>query len=235
MAYFWEAVAFGWTILWLGSAGAAMNDVGWGIIFLYLLSFFWTQQIINNLQHTIVASMIGTWWYNPTDANSCWDDGLNRSLCHSLTYSFGSICFGSILASFVQSLKWLHRMASRNSKLTCITGMINCCLMCVQDTVEYFNTWAFTFVGIHGESYIEAGRSVLSLFRQRGWNAIISDQLAAAVMFFMTLSISLLCGLAGWWLVTFDDDIFVGIGIGEDEDDVVGFAAGLLIGYMLSR
>ena len=120
-----------------------MSTQGVWIVFLYLLSFFWTEQIINNLQHTIVASMIGTWWYNPTDANFCWDDGLNRSICHSLTYSFGSICFGSLLAGVVQALKWVHRISSRptNRCARCITACIDCILSCVQEAIEYFNKW----------------------------------------------------------------------------------------------
>lgn len=234
MAYVWEAVAFAWTILWMDSAGAAMDGMGWGMIFLYLISFFWTQQVINNLQHTIVASVIGTWWYNPADANSFWDDGLNRAICHSTTLSFGSICFGSLLASIVQALKWLHRLSKDNDKCSCVSAMIDCCLSCLQEMIEYFNKWAYTFVGIHGDSYIQGGREAVSLFKKRGWVALIADGLAEAVMIFIKLAIAAICGIAGWYLVSYDDDIFEGIGISRDKDDMVGFGAGLLIGYLLA-
>ena len=143
LSYVLEVVAFGWTILWIDAAGAGMNSAGVGMAFLYLLSFFWTQQVINNLQCTIVSSVLGTWWYNPVDANSCWDDGLNRAICHSLTLSFGSICFGSLLAGIVQALKWVHRMFAQQTNRCgkCITACVDCILSCIQDMVEYFNKW----------------------------------------------------------------------------------------------
>jgi len=239
-SYTLEVVAFAWTVLWIDAAGSTLSQTGadhWTLfLFLYLLSFFWTQQVINNLQHTIVSSIIGVWWYNPTDANSCWDDGLNRAICHSLSLSFGSICFGSLLQGIIQALKWVHRITAHQSNKCgqCITAMIDCCLTCIQEALEYFNKWAFTFVGIHGDSYLESGRKVVSLFKQRGWSSLISDQLADAVMFTMKISISLVTGLTGWWLVQFDDDIFVGVGIEADDDDVIGFCAGCLIGFLVS-
>ena len=147
VSYCLEVVAFGWLILWVDSCGASMDTQGWWMVFVYLLSLFWTEQVINNLQHTIVSSVIGTWWYKPTDANFCWDDGLNRAICHSLTYSFGSICFGSLLASIVQAIKWTHRLASQgtNRCARCIAGCIDCILSCIQDMIEYFNKWYFLF------------------------------------------------------------------------------------------
>ena len=155
LSYTLEVVAFGFVILWIDAAGASIDNQGWWVVFLYLLSFFWTEQVINNLQHTIVASVIGTWWYNPTDANFCWDDGLNRALCHSLTYSFGSICFGSLLAGIVQALRGLHKLASQptNRCAQCIACCIDCVLKCVQEAIEYFNKWyVLFFAGYAGET-----------------------------------------------------------------------------------
>jgi len=140
-SYTLEVIAFGWAILWMDATGATMNQYGAGMLFLYLLSFFWTQQVINNLQHTVVSSIIGTWWFNPEDANSCWDAGLHRAICHSLTFSFGSICFGSLLAGIVQALKWLHRISAQQTNKIgqCVTAMIDCFLVCIQEVVEHFN------------------------------------------------------------------------------------------------
>lgn len=169
------------------------------------------------------------------DANSWWDDGLNAAICHSCTLSFGSICFGSLLASIVQALKWTHRMAAKfdNKLMKCVAAVIDCFLSCVQNAVEYFNKWAYTFVGLHGEGYIQSGKQVISLFKQRGWTALVNDHLADAVMFTMKISVSLLSALGGWWLVNHDNDIFEGVGVSSEGDDVYGFVGGALIGYLI--
>ena len=36
---------------------------------------------------------------------------------------------------------------------------------------------AFVYVGLYGYSYLEAGRNVITLFKNRGWEAIIADDL----------------------------------------------------------
>lgn len=50
-----------------------------------------------------------------------------------------------------------------------------CILSCLAAIVEYFNKWAFVYVGVYGFGYIEAGKNVFALFRNRGWEAIIAD------------------------------------------------------------
>jgi len=58
--------------------------------------------------------------------------------------------------------------------LACIA---ECLLSCLAGLVEYFNKWAFVYVGIYGYGYIEAGKNVIQLFKNRGWEAIIADDL----------------------------------------------------------
>lgn len=50
-----------------------------------------------------------------------------------------------------------------------------CILSCLASLVEYFNKWAYIYVGVYGFSYMEAGKSVFELFKNRGWEAIIAD------------------------------------------------------------
>lgn len=47
--------------------------------------------------------------------------------------------------------------------------------------------WAFIYVGLYGYSYLEAGKNVFTLFRNRGWEAIIADDLIQNVLFLMAL------------------------------------------------
>lgn len=74
----------------------------------------------------------------------------------------------------------------------------------------------------------------MSLFKRRGWTTLIADGLADGVMFMMKISIALITGLYGYWLVNHDDDIFVGIGIDAKDDNTFGFFISALIGYVVS-
>lgn len=52
------------------------------------------------------------------------------------------------------------------------------------DVLDYFNQWAYCFVGINGTSYLESGKAAVNLFKDRGWTALITDRLVALVLGF---------------------------------------------------
>lgn len=76
--------------------------------------------------------------------------------------------------------------------LLCI---LDCILSCLEDIVEYFNQWAYVFVGIYGYSYLESGKKVYELFQARGWTAIITNSLVSYVLVFTSFTIAIISGL----------------------------------------
>eukprot|EP00584_Thalassiosira_punctigera_P006265 CAMPEP_0172529190 /NCGR_PEP_ID=MMETSP1067-20121228/3331_1 /TAXON_ID=265564 ORGANISM="Thalassiosira punctigera, Strain Tpunct2005C2" /NCGR_SAMPLE_ID=MMETSP1067 /ASSEMBLY_ACC=CAM_ASM_000444 /LENGTH=499 /DNA_ID=CAMNT_0013313195 /DNA_START=127 /DNA_END=1626 /DNA_ORIENTATION=- len=217
VAYFFVALAFGWTILWSISLmgvwekvvqsetttaaegyqqNPQQNNLNYGYLFLLFLSYFFTHQVIQNTMHVTVAGTVGSWWFSPEDATSFCSSGMCGSLLRSLTTSFGSICFGSLLVAIIQALKALAQQARQqeNGILICIA---ECILGCLESILEYFNKWAFVYVGLYGYSYIEAGKNVFALFKNRGWEAIIADDLVGNVFFFLSLCIGGICAAIG--------------------------------------
>lgn len=77
--------------------GNCQTEVSGGIVFLFLLSYYWTAQVIANVVHCTTAGVTGTWWYAPHEANGCCSKAVRDSYVRSLTYSFGSICFASLV------------------------------------------------------------------------------------------------------------------------------------------
>ncbi|KAL7536103.1 hypothetical protein ACHAXR_006920, partial [Thalassiosira sp. AJA248-18] len=212
VAYFFVAIAFGWTLLWSVSLMGVWekvvvteqqvgeyqsNSVNYGYLFLLFLSYFFTHQVIQNTTHVTVAGTVGSWWFSPEDATSCCSSGMMGSLIRALTTSFGSICFGSLLVAIVQSLKALAQSA-RNNDNQLLICLAECILNCLESILEYFNKWAFVYVGLYGYSYLEAGKNVFTLFKNRGWEAIIADDLVSNVFFFLSLCIGGICAAIGY-------------------------------------
>jgi Plasma-membrane choline transporter len=86
ITFFFEALAFAWTVLWCLACFAIFNRTysceeingkqvctspNYGYLFLLLLSFYFTHQVIQNTIHVIVAGTVGTWWFSPSDAGCC--------------------------------------------------------------------------------------------------------------------------------------------------------------------
>jgi hypothetical protein len=195
----WWAIAFVATSYVLSECDADGNCEGQinGLaVFLFLVSYFWTAQVVKNVVHTTVAGVVGTWWFVPAEASSCCSQGVRESYWRSITTSFGSICLGSLIVAIIQAVKEiLHSMRDGNdSMLMCLA---ECLLGCIESIVEYFNQWAYVYVGIYGYSFVEAGINVMTLFRNRGWTAIIADVLVDTVLLMVSVAVGILTGVVG--------------------------------------
>jgi len=242
VAYFFALLGIAWYFLWtltfIGiyvtlycNGGDVCNgNPNLGYFFLLLLSFYFTTQVIQNSIHVTVAGTVGTWWYSPENANSCCSGAILGSLLRTMTTSFGSICFGSLLVAIVQATRALVNMlrSEDNSILLCLA---DCILSCIESLLEYFNKWAYVYIGLYGYPYLKAGKSVTELFRNRGWDAVITDDLVGNTLFLVSLVVGLISGVVGFGVLRGQSDWFPALN--QTNDGWVGFILGFLIGIVL--
>jgi len=167
-------------------------------IVLLILSFYWTQQVSNNVVHTTVAGVVGTWYFDPSDARPFFAGAVWASAVRTVTFSFGSVCFGSLLCAIISTIRFVvhtRSTADEGGGESIFYCVLDCILSLLEDVVEYFNKWAFIYVGLYGYPYITAGKKVAHLFQQRGWAVIINDGLIERVLSFTSITVGVLCGL----------------------------------------
>jgi hypothetical protein len=224
---FWWAIVFIATSYVLGDCqadGTCNNDINGGVVFLFLVSYFWTSQVIKNVVHTTVAGTVGTFWFTPQEAGSCCSQGVRDSYFRSVTTSFGSICLGSLIVAVIQAAREMMRAMREqgDSMLFCVA---ECLLGCIESLAEYFNQWAFVYVGLYGFAFMEAGKSVIELFKARGWTSIIADMMIDTVLLLISVVVAILTGVVG---------IIVG-GLAEQDSTILlgAFFIGAVIGFVL--
>jgi hypothetical protein len=221
----WWGIAFLATFYVLSDCdaeGNCENQVNGGLMFVFLVSYYWTTQVIKNVVHVTVAGTVGTWWFSPEEASKCCSRGVRDSYLRSITTSFGSICLGSLIVALIQAVQEVLRSVQDDGILMCCA---QCLLGCIASLVEYFNQWAFVFVGLYGYSFMEAGTNVMTLFRNRGWTAIITDILVDTVLLMVSLGVGILTAL-----------VVLVVGAMVDMDGVtlgIAFVLGLMNGFVM--
>lgn len=155
-----------------------------------------------NTVEVTVAGVMATWCYDKEAASGCCSPAVASSLYRSVTYSFGSICLGSLLQSIVQALRKVMPDRSRVNSGDQCCGLCFCVVECfgrvLENVLDYFHQWAFVFVGIYGYGYVESGRKVLELFVANGWSSIASERLASYVTGCITFTVGVITGLSTW-------------------------------------
>lgn len=160
-----------------------------------------------------------------------------------MTYSFGSICMGSLLLAVVKALRattdYLRDQQRSSDEPNAIVGILLCCAECIlrmlEGILEYFNQWAFSYIGLYGYSYLDAGKGVVELFQSRGWTTYVTEDIASNVTFFGTLMTGVLTGGLGVLLNSTAFHLF------EDSEDAskdwiafgVAGVTGLVIGGIM--
>jgi hypothetical protein len=201
-------------------------------LFFMLVSLYWTVTVLMNISQTTIAGVTATFCLQSTTASS--HVTVVQALIRSLTTSFGSICFGSLLNAIITALRAMANRARNQAHnrdrggaelLFCI---ISCILSLLEDIIEYFNQWNYTFIGIYGTSYLESGRFVLEMFRERGCSSIISDGLNVYVVNTMILMSGLACACIGAVSCTISSNIPVAVGVG------FGFIIGIIFSAIIT-
>jgi hypothetical protein len=219
----------GWAITWtLGSVGILfhqeyikISDIctidkceidiitgpSLGIMFFFFLIFFWGATVLKNIIAVTVSGTVASWKLasnSPLITISAW--------LRAMTLSLGSICFGSLIVAILEAVRQvlniLTNMAkeSGNCCAACLMGCLSCMIGCVERLVEFFNRFAYAYIGYYGYSFVTASKHVFQLFRDKGWSAIINDDLTQNVFFLGNIIIGAITAYIGIELVKGTDD-----------------------------
>jgi len=148
-------------------------------IFVFFLLFFliyWHNIVSINVAHVTACGVMGTWFY--TDLV----DGVTRnSFKRAVTTSFGTICFGSLIEAVIRALSAIVRYLQNNNRdnavVYALLCVLRCILDCIGDIVEYINSYAFVFVALYGDGYLQSAKKCFNMFKSRGIEALINDDL----------------------------------------------------------
>jgi len=169
--------------------------VNGGAYFGLLLALLWGCSVLSNVVHCTTSGAVASWWFNGTDGRL----PVREALTRALTTSFGSVCLGSLLTAVVQATRKTLRATEHWMRRGFPAGAaIAAWLLAVLSwAVENINKYAFCYVAIYGSSFFEASHSVWTLFKNRGWTAILNDSLIDDVLTLGTIVVGVLNSAIG--------------------------------------
>lgn len=167
---------------------------------------YWISEMLKNTIHTIICGVFGSWYFSPHDLPR----GATRgSLKRSMTYSFGSISFGSLVLAIINSLRQLCSIAQQHEGAQgnmvgyiafCILG----CLISFLDWLAHiFNKYAFAHIALYGKAYIPAAKDTWKMFKDRGIDALAQECLVGPVLSIGSMFVAYTCALLGYLYLVF--------------------------------
>lgn len=177
-----------WLIIWTLAAASTLYGLDKGNAsdgargfcwFLLLVSFFWTSQVVMNVVHVTCAGLLASWYF--LFPHSMPQNPTNKAFKRATTTSFGSICLGSLIVAIIKAVRQMIQQA-RQSQNDFARACAECLISCIDQLVSFFNLYAYTHVAIYGDTYCEAAKATWNLFKSRGFDVIINDDLINGVL-----------------------------------------------------
>lgn len=188
-----------------GAGGCGQGKVI-GLIVFVTFAMYWISEWLKNTIHVSISGVYGSWYFCPNN----FPKGATRgALKRALTYSFGSISFGSLIVAIIQGLRQIcsaaRQQASQDGNI--VGTIIFCCLQCfigvLEWAVEFFNRYAYSYIALYGKSYLTAAKDTWKLMKDRGIDALINQCLIGPVLSMGATFIAYACALLAYLYLIF--------------------------------
>jgi hypothetical protein len=159
-----------------------------------VFTLLWTLQVTWNLVHTTVSGSIATYYLGRGSRSVSGPDPVRESLGRAITWSFGSICLGSLLVAVLQLLRSLlarlrapKREGEREHDSKAVNALLDFLIGVIEDLTKFFNHYAFVYVAVYGRPFTASGWSAWEMLKRSGLMALANANL-----------IGMMTGLAGF-------------------------------------
>jgi hypothetical protein len=156
-----------WCALCVGAYFAVTK--GSGFEALVFLSFWWGLEVIANVGHVTLCTALGRYFVTG-------EKTMLFGVRNALTWSFGSICFGSLLVALLKLALYFFRKWKK-SKNPLVKWCGFCCFCCLNSLLQLFNTYAFVRVGLYNESYWGGAKFTAAMLKKKGLDVVAGNVL----------------------------------------------------------
>jgi hypothetical protein len=153
-----------------GSPGCDANGGGCskakviGLLVFITFAAYWITEVLKNIIHVSISGVYGSWYFCANKPGGFPKGATRGAFKRSMTYSFGSISFGSLLVALIQCLRQACSIAQQNEAAqgNALGAIFFCVLQCfiglLDWAVQFINEYAFSYIALYGKAYIPAAK-----------------------------------------------------------------------------
>lgn len=167
---------------------------------------YWTTEWIKNTIHTAIAGVYGSWYFFSASADGIPRGATRGAFRRAVTYSFGSISFGSLAIAIINTFRQIFSVVRYRETGTGVCGLFGSIMWCLGGCVlavldwltTFFNRYAFCHVALYGKAFIPAAKDTWGMMRDRGIDALVNDSLVSPVLSMGSIFVGYLCSLLSY-------------------------------------
>jgi hypothetical protein len=169
------------------------------VLFVSTVSFVWGAQLLTYIVQFVIAATVAAWWFE-TETSNAVKNGINRAF----TSSFGSLSLAALIVAIIEASKRVSKAVTEAAKkdnahagIVLAAAICTCIIGCIQEIIEYFQSWAICVMAITGDTFYNSGKEVIRIFKERGWTAIVNDNLIGPALTIACFAPAIISALVG--------------------------------------
>ncbi|KLJ11082.1 hypothetical protein EMPG_13631 [Blastomyces silverae] len=169
-----------------------------------VLSAYWFTEWLKSTMHTTVAGVYGSWYFYGGNSDEMPKRPLRGASRRAITYSFGSICLGSLFVGVVDMLRQLCTISRQEEAIgqTIIGRATSHAMRGVRSSLRRmtlaFNRYAFSHMALYGKPYGSAAKFTWQMMEYRGIDALVSDSIVGTTITMGSLFVGYLCAFVSY-------------------------------------
>lgn len=146
------------------SSGGCSTSKVIGLVAFVTFAGYWITEVLKNIIHVTISGVYGSWYFCSQKPGGFPKGATRGAFRRSVTYSFGSISFGSLLVAIIQFLRQACSLAQQSEAAqgNFMGQIFFCCLGCLIGildwAVQFINEYAFSYIALYGKAYIPAAK-----------------------------------------------------------------------------
>lgn len=139
-----------------------------GLLVFITFAGYWITEVIKNVIHVTISGVYGSWYFCAQKPDGFPKGATRGAFKRAMTYSFGSISFGSLLVAIIQMLRQACSIAQQNEAAqgnimgTIFFCILGCFISLLDWAIQFINEYAFSYIALYGKAYMPAAKVPLS-------------------------------------------------------------------------
>ncbi|MCJ1313792.1 putative choline transporter, neither null mutation nor overexpression affects choline transport [Agyrium rufum] len=180
-----------------------------GLIVFVTFAGYWITEWLKNTIYSTIAGVYGSWYFCAGKPGGVPSGATRGAFKRSMTYSFGSISFGSLIVAIINMLRQAISIAQSseaaqgNQFAACLFCLLGCLVGIIDWAVSFLNRYAFSHIALYGKAYIPAAKDTWTMMKSRGIDALVNDCLISPVLTMGSTFVGFICALLAFLYLEF--------------------------------
>ncbi|KAJ9062734.1 hypothetical protein DSO57_1007645 [Entomophthora muscae] len=166
----------------------------------YIVFFWWTSSIINNIERCTIAGAVSQWYFHKESNSVSGYNSTKVALRRSLTTSFGSLSLAGLIMTAVRILKFARSTYEKTSLGTGLASIgVRLALspvMFAARAVEGISFFTVSYVGISGKPFLKSAKVASTILNRNFFHCLLANYVIRATIYSSIATVSTLTGFA---------------------------------------